>query len=113
MLLKRIGGSTIAEVVIAITIISICLAIAAKIFMQSSKSSITFNEVKDQTEFQSELLYRLRSDTLLPTISKLQPTLNKLYYKKSTTKDSVIHDYSLISVTGKILWRQKFYLDEK
>ena len=57
MLLKRkIPASSIAEVVIALTIIALCFGVASLVFVRSVNVTTRFMDVRKQTIIQSELL---------------------------------------------------------
>ena len=62
MLLKKIKSSSIAETVIALSVISICFGIASIAFIRSVKVTSNFQDIKKQTEIQSELWINLYSD---------------------------------------------------
>ncbi|MCR9171949.1 MAG: hypothetical protein NXI10_05630 [bacterium] len=52
---KHIPASSITEVVIAITVIAICIGISSMIFTRSMHVTTDFESVKMQTELQSDL----------------------------------------------------------
>ncbi len=62
MLLKKIKSSSIAETVIALSVISICFGIASLAFIRSIKVTSNFQDIKKQTQIQSELWIHLYSD---------------------------------------------------
>lgn len=108
--MKRVPASTIAEFVIAITIIAICFTIASQVFMQASRSTIQFKEVKEQTEFQSLMIDALIHDTL-PTVSEWKGELGTMEIS-TTRKDSVVFsDITLIS-NQKTTWQQTFFSEQ-
>jgi hypothetical protein len=56
MLLKRkINASSLAEVVIAISVIALCFGIASLVFVRSTMVTTSFEEVRMQTEIQSAI----------------------------------------------------------
>lgn len=60
MLLKRkIPASSIAEVVIALTVIALCFGVASLVFIRSTNVTTRFMDVRKQTMIQSELLKHL------------------------------------------------------
>lgn len=62
MFLKRkIKGSSIAEVVVALAVIAICFTIASLIFIRTTNTTSKFMDVKKQTELQSELMEKLQN----------------------------------------------------
>lgn len=56
---KKIQASSLAEVVIAVSIIALCIGIASLVFIRSTRVTINFQDVKKQTEIQSELWKKL------------------------------------------------------
>jgi len=63
MLLKsRIAASSIAEVVIALTIIALCFAVASLVFVRGTSMVSRFQDVRHQTEIQSALFESLLKD---------------------------------------------------
>lgn len=52
---KKISASSITEVVIAVTVIAICIGISSLIFSRSLRVTTDFESVKMQTELQSDL----------------------------------------------------------
>jgi type II secretory pathway pseudopilin PulG len=110
MALKRLPASSIAEMVIALSIIAICFAVASQVFMQSSRSTIQFREVKEQTEFQSLMIDALIHDTL-PSVKDWNGELGTAEVQ-TTKKDSVtFSDFSLIS-NQKTTWQQAFFSED-
>lgn len=105
--MKRVHASTVAELVIALTIIAICFAVATQVFMQTNRSTIQFREVQEQTEFQSMMIDALIHDTLPDT--KLWKEEWSSIEVLTTQKDSVIFsDISLIN-NQKTIWQQTFF----
>jgi type II secretory pathway pseudopilin PulG len=110
MAVKRINASSIAEMVIALTIIAICFAIASQVFMQASRSTIQFKEVKEQTEFQSLLLEALTNDSI-PVVKDWKGELGTIE-TTTTKKDSVtIRNVALLN-DGRTIWQQTFFSEE-
>lgn len=52
---NHIPASSITEVVIAITVIAICIGVSSMIFTRSMRVTTDFESVKMQTELQSDL----------------------------------------------------------
>ena len=52
---KKIQASSLTEVIIAISIIALCIGIASLVFIRSTRVTINFQDVKRQTEIQSNL----------------------------------------------------------
>lgn len=65
MFLKRkIASSSIAEVVIALTVIALCFGVASLVFIRSMNTTSRFMDVKKQTFIQSEILKHLYKQDL-------------------------------------------------
>lgn len=105
--MKRIQASTIAEMVIALTIIAICFTVASQVFMQASRSTIQFREVQDQTAFQSMMMEALIHDTL-PDVHVWKSDLTTIETVK-TQKDSVTFSEYLLTANRKTIWQQSFF----
>jgi type II secretory pathway pseudopilin PulG len=110
VVMKRVVASTIAEFVIAITIIAICFTIASQVFMQASRSTIQFKEVKEQTEFQSLMIDALIHDTL-PAVSDWKGDLGTMEIS-ATRKDSVIFSEINLISNQKTTWQQTFVSEQ-
>src|SRR5688572_28079109 len=63
---KRIKASGIAEVVIALAVISMCFTVASLVFIRSNSAPMKFQDVKTQTEIQSEAMKRMFLQEELP-----------------------------------------------
>lgn len=60
MLLKyQLKSSSIAEVVIALAVISLCFTVASLVFIRATSAPMKFQDVKRQTEIQSQTLIQL------------------------------------------------------
>lgn len=109
MAVKKIIASSIAEVVIALAIISLSFAMVARIFTQASRSTILFDEVREQTEIQGLVLEGLINDTL----PKLENWLDKSS-KPIETQDNlkqIVH-FQLMS-SDKLLFEQELMVNEE
>lgn len=107
MAVKRIQASTIAEVVIALTIIAICFAVASQVFVQSNRSTVQFMEVKEQTAFQSVMLDAMMNDTL-PAVNEWKEDLCTIQDETKKLDSSVCHRFVLKS-TDKNNWEQELF----
>ncbi len=56
---QKLPASSIAEVVIALTIIALCFSVAALIFIRSMNVTSRFQDVRKQTEIQSKIIESL------------------------------------------------------
>jgi CO dehydrogenase/acetyl-CoA synthase delta subunit len=107
MAVKRLKASTIAEVVIALTIIAICFAVASQVFVQSNRSTVQFMEVKEQTEFQSFVIGALLSDTL-PDIREWNGGITSVTDEKTLLDSCTKHRLILLSGEKKV-WEQELF----
>ncbi|MDF3026948.1 MAG: hypothetical protein K0S23_1255 [Fluviicola sp.] len=107
MRVRKLKASSIAEIAIALSIIAICFALASRLFIQSARSTVQFQETIEQSEFQSVLFtsYSLDSNVYNP----------KLWEDKLTTietviteKDSVRTEQLLLKNSVKTNWMQEF-----
>src|SRR3989338_8262683 len=109
--MRQIPASTIAEFVIAMTIIAICFTVASQVFMQTSRSTIQFKEVNEQTEFQSLMIDALIHDTL-PAVSDWKGELGTMEVI-TTKKDSVTFSKISLISNQKTTWQQTFLITDK
>lgn len=103
MLLKKTKSSSIAETVIALSVISICFGIASLAFIRSIKVTSNFQDIKKQTQIQSELWIHLYSDDRV--VEDIENVVTQ------TTPD--LRNDSLIVITfnnesGKTIWQQQW-----
>lgn len=92
---KKIKASSLAEVVISVAIIAICIGIASLVFIRSARITINFQDVKKQTEIQSELwekLYQQEGDVeeidevIMETLDTENDSIQTLRFKGSDDK---------------------------
>lgn len=99
---KKIKASSLAEVIIAISVIAICIGIASLVFVRSTKVTMNFQDVKRQTEIQSEIWSYLISE---------ESEMNEIEDVKTEEIESI--NDSLLSIKyitndEKIIWIQDF-----
>lgn len=84
MRIGKLKASSIAEIAIALSIIAICFALGSRLFIQSARSTVQFQETIEQSEFQSLLFtsYSLDSNVYDP----------KLWADKLTTVETIIEE---------------------
>lgn len=107
MVVKHVKAATLVEFVIALSIIGICFTVASYIFIQSNRSTIQFQEVREQTEFQSELFDSYIQDTLLDTKS-WSGTFTQIEQDKGEEGNKDAYVYRLQS-SSKLIWSQTSY----
>lgn len=112
MRIRKLKASSIAEIAIALSIIAICFALGARLFVQSARSTVQFQETIEQSEFQSLLFtsYALDSSIYDP----------KLWNEKLTTietsideKDSVKTEQISLMNSVQANWTQEFTWPKK
>lgn len=103
---KKIQASSIAEVVIAVSIIALCIGIASLTFVRSTRSTMNFQDVRRQTEIQSQLwrqLYLLEDEVEEPEGVKLETTEDE--------NDSMMV-LTFIGNDEKVIWQQHWWKNE-
>ena len=106
---KKIKAATIAEVVIALTIIAICFAIAAKAFMQSSRSATEFAMLIEETEFQGQVFSSLLRDT--NSFNDATFELLDIHIEK-TEADGYEQQRIVLESHDKVRWKQDIYVEK-
>lgn len=99
---KNIKASGIAEVVIALSIISLCFTVASLVFIRATSTPMKFQDVKNQTEIQSEILIRMYENTASMEIDEQTYT---------SETDEFSDSLELITYTGfddRIVWQQQW-----
>tara|TARA_R110002072_G_scaffold303135_2_gene495221 strand:- start:5654 stop:5980 length:327 start_codon:yes stop_codon:yes gene_type:complete len=108
MFLKKIKSSSLAEVVIALTVIAICFGVASIVFIRSIKVTTNFQDVRKQTQIKSMLWGNLLSDDdEFPEIENVWVT-----QELDQNNDSLIV-FSFASTTKKTIWRQQWLKYER
>ncbi|MCH2224906.1 MAG: hypothetical protein MK066_09070 [Crocinitomicaceae bacterium] len=95
LLKKKIQASSLAEAVIAVSIIALCIGIASLVFIRSTRVTINFQDVKKQTEIQSELWEKLYKqeievkgpdETILEVLDTENDSIETMRFKGSDDK---------------------------
>jgi hypothetical protein len=109
---RKLKASSIAEIAIALSIIAICFALGSRLFIQSARSTVQFQETIEQSEFQSLLFtsYSLDSSIYDPKIwnDKLTTVEEQVMEKDSTRTQQL----SLMN-SIKANWSQEFIWSKK
>ncbi len=101
--MKRLRASSIAEVLIAVTVIAICFGIASLVVIRSLKTTSGYSEFAEQTEIQSDLMQMLVRDTLYETEPEAQ---------REQLSDSVA-ELTFLGTDDKLIWQQELISHEK
>lgn len=109
---RKLKASSIAEIAIALSIIAICFALGSRLFIQSARSTVQFQETIEQSEFQSLLFtsYSLDSSIYDPDLWK-----DKLTSIETTIdeKDSSRTEQLSLMNSIKANWTQEFSWPKK
>lgn len=107
MRIRKLKASSIAEIAIALSIIAICFALGSRLFIQSARSTVQFQETIEQSEFQSLLFtsYSLDSNVYNPKLWEDKLTTIETVTEK---KDSVRTEQLLLNNSVKTNWIQEF-----
>ncbi len=102
---RKIEASSIAEVVIAISVIALCIGIASIVFIRSTKSTVNFQEVRTQTEIQSKLwknLFLLKNE---------MEDIDGIKIEKESTENDSIQHLVFLGEDGKIILKQDWWVE--
>ena len=112
MRIRKLKASSIAEIAIALSIIAICFALGARLFIQSARSTVQFQETIEQSEFQSMLFtsYSLDSNTYDADLWKDKLTTIETVI---TEKDSTRSEQLSLMNSIKANWVQEFIWPKK
>lgn len=109
---RKLKASSIAEIAIALSIIAICFALGSRLFIQSARSTVQFQETIEQSEFQSLLFtsYSLDSNVYDPDLWKdklttIETTINE--------KDSSRTEQLSLMNSIRANWTQEFIWPKK
>ena len=103
----RIKASSIAEVVIALSIIALCFGIASLVFIRSLSTSARFEDVRKQTEIQSQVLHYLFTDS--DSLRLMQPDETHVEILPDPLSDS-IEVIEFKSLSDRVLWNQQLVI---
>lgn len=101
----KVKASGMAEMIIAVCIISIAIGLFSLLFIRSTSSNLNYLEIKNQTEIQNQVYQSLliNNDDSLFIFNKsgIKTDLKKLNNKLS--------QLIWINSGGKVLWSQEFF----
>lgn len=103
---KRINSSSIAEIVIALAIISMCFTVASLVFIRATNSTLKFQQFKDQTRVQSllmEMMVEQEVDLSAPDFQNRAVDV---------TSDSIVA-VEYVGNDDRIIWRQEWIKAKK
>lgn len=104
MFLKRkIAASGIAEMVMAISIIAICIGLASIIFLRTTSVMTSFENLSYQTEIQNQIFDKLLTDKVIEIPDGVIEEIER-------DKEIQINRYR--GRKDKIIWTQDFSINE-
>lgn len=106
LLKKKIIASSLAEVIIALSIIALCFGIAALVFVRFTTVSTNYQFVKKQTEIQSLFWKRLQNSATVLDYDELE--IEDI--RDEEMKNSV--HFIVRDLKGKTIWEQEVLENE-
>ncbi len=103
---KNIPASSLAEVVIAISVIAICIGVASLVFVRSTQSTMNFQDVKRQTEAQSEIWKGLFLQSEEPEVP------DELTLKAEDAPLDSIVEMTYYGDKEKLIWKQDWWREK-
>jgi hypothetical protein len=101
---KQVQASSIAEVVIALSIIALCFGIASLVFIRSLSTTAKFEDIRNQTEIQSKVLYYLTTNP--DSLTLFQPADANVTTQVDENNDS-LNLIEFKSLSDRVLWNQQ------
>jgi len=102
---KKIPASSIAEVVIAVSVIALCIGIGSLVFVRSIKSTVNFQEVRMQTEIQSTLWKNLF------TLENELEDIDNIKMEKESSENDSIQRLVFTGKDGKVILKQDWWVE--
>jgi|GEM_PF-1039674 len=107
---KNIQASSIAEVVIALAVISLCFMVASLVFVRVQTAPMRFQEVRMQTELQSKIFKALHSENL--TIPESDAEEVFLEQDDHAFSDSLIV-LRFVTHDQRLIWEQEWWKENQ
>ena len=104
LIYSKIPASSIAEVVIALTIIALCFSVASLIFIRSINVSTRFQDIRKQTEIQSKIMESLYRDNDSIPLIEMEDITVKTVEDESDEKMNVIE---FLGTDNRMIWKQQ------
>ncbi|MCH2229629.1 MAG: hypothetical protein MK105_04730 [Crocinitomicaceae bacterium] len=104
MHLNKIKASSIAEVVIAMSIIALCFGIASIVLMRTTMVMDNFQELKTQSELHALIWESLIEDQTVNWTDEI--TVSE--HEQQNGLESIM----FYSASGKVIWEQEFLGDD-
>lgn len=110
---SNIKAASIAEVVMSLTIISICFGIAMLSIVSTRESTLSFQEINDQTKIQNHIVKEILKGKKIEL--DFQSEFTDLAIDLKEDKSLIEKKYTLTTNSGKILFDRTNYIpiDEK
>nr|WP_294862120.1 hypothetical protein [uncultured Fluviicola sp.] len=109
---RKLKASSIAEIAIALSIIAICFALGSRLFIQSARSTVQFQETIEQSEFQSLLFISYSLDSSIYETELWKDKLTTVE-EQVTEKDSTRTQQLSLMNSIKANWTQEFIWPKK
>lgn len=101
MVVKRIHSSSVAEVVVALAIVSMCFTVASLVFIRATNSTLKFQNFKEQTVIQSTLMQMMMNQEV--DLSAVECTTRII----DTNNDSIAA-VEYVGGDDRIIWKQEW-----
>ncbi len=101
MAVRKINSSSIAEIVVALAIISLCFTIASLVFIRATNTTLKFQSFREQTMIQN---------TLLEMMVRQEVDLHQPEFQAQETP-SINDSITTVEYTGndnRIVWKQEW-----
>ena len=102
---RKIAASSIAEVVIAVSVIALCIGIGSLVFVRYTKSTVNFQEVRTQTEIQSKLWKKLF------TLENELEDIDDIKIERESTENDSLERLVFTGDEGKVLFKQDWWVE--
>jgi hypothetical protein len=100
----KIQSSSIAEVVIALTIIALCFFVASLIFIRSINVVTRFQDIRKQTEIQSKIMECMYRDNVATPFIEMEEIATN-FVDDETDENIIIIEFS--GTDDRIIWKQQ------
>lgn len=102
---RKVKSSSIAEVVIALTVIAICIGVASLVFVRSTNVASRFADVKKQTEIQTELFDKMHRER--PEYEEWEDREDVVITTRTDEQNDSLQIIEFMNRDGKVLWSQQ------
>jgi hypothetical protein len=100
----KLKSSSIAEVVIALSIIALCFGVASLVFVRSMNVTSRFQDVKHQTEIQSKIMESLLKDNDSIPLIQVENVTTQL---NAESKNDSLQVIEFLGNDNRVIWQQQ------